>query len=126
MTDDIQPRRDPQPPAQGGFDFNQPTIISLLYISGFVVGITPLVGIVLAHIWQNDAPQEWERSHLTYHIRTFWIGLAGFLAGLVLSIILIGIPIMLLVGVWVLIRSIVALLKAQRREPIPDPETLGF
>ena len=29
-------------PSAGGFDFNRPTIISLLYLSSFVLGITGL------------------------------------------------------------------------------------
>ena len=33
-----------------GFEFNQPTIISLLYLGSFVTGISGLVGVVLAHV----------------------------------------------------------------------------
>ncbi len=127
MSDNIRQRSEPPPPVRSdGFDFNQPSIVSLLYIASFVVGITGLVGIVLAHIWQSDAPQPWERSHFTYHIRTFWFGLLGFVVSGVLMLVLIGIPLMIAVAAWVLIRSIVALLKAQRHEPMPNPETLGL
>lgn len=127
MNDPFEPGNNPRPPVQsGGFDFNQPTIVSLLYIASFVVGITGLVGIVLAHIWSSDAPQEWEKSHYAYLIRTFWFGLLGGVIGVVLSFVLIGIPILIAVAVWVLVRSIVSLLKAQRHEPMPNPETLGI
>jgi len=42
----IQPQGTP-PVAAGGFDFNQPTIIALLYIASAIVGVTGLVGLVL-------------------------------------------------------------------------------
>lgn len=125
MTDHPEPIDRPPAPS-GGFDMNQPTIVSLLYIASFVVGVTGLVGIVLAYVWRNDTPQPWEASHYDYHIRTFWVGLVGFILGGLLSVVLIGIPILIAVAVWVLIRSIVALLRAQKREPMPDPETLGI
>lgn len=117
----------PQPPAQpAGFDFNRPTIISLLYLASFISGVTGIVGVVLAHIWRGDSPAGWEQSHFTYLIRTFWFGLIGMIIGIVLSIVLIGIPIIIAVSVWVIIRSVVSLLKAQKHEPMPDPETLGI
>lgn len=128
MTDSLRdrPNPNPQPPAPaGGFDLNHPTIISLLYLGSFVVGVTGLVGIVLAYVWRNDDPAGWEQSHYTYLIRTFWFGLLGSVIGVVLSVVLIGIPIVIAVAVWVIIRSVVSLLKAQKHEPMPNPETLG-
>lgn len=131
MIDPVEHRHNPPPPAAAsGFELNHPTIISLLYISAFVAGVTGLVGIVLAYIWRGDNPAAWEESHYTYLIRTFWIGLLGSVAGMVLSVVLsavlIGIPIMVATAVWVVIRSVVSLLKAQKREPMPNPGTLGI
>lgn len=123
MTDNSNP----QPPAQPtGFDLNHPTIVSLLYLASFVFGITGLIGLVLAYVWRNDSPQPWEQSHYTYHIRTFWFGLLGMVIGGVLSLVLIGFLIIFAVAVWVIVRSVVSLLKAQKHEPMPNPETLGI
>lgn len=128
MTDNLTNRPDPQTPAPNGsgFDFNHPTIISLLYLGSFVLGVTALVGIVLAYVWRSDNPAAWEESHYTYLIRTFWFGLVGSIVGVILSVVLIGIPILIAVAVWVIIRCVIALLKAQKREPMPNPETLGI
>lgn len=124
MNDMPQHRTDPQPPATGGgFDFNHPTVISLLYIGSFITGISGIVGLVLAYVWRGDRPEAWEESHLTYLIRTFWIGLLGTVAGIVLSVVLIGIPLLIAVGVWAIVRSVLSLVRAQRQEPMPDPET---
>ena len=125
MTDNLTTPPPSGPPAQGGFDTNHPTIISLCYLASFVTGITGIVGIILAYVWRDSA-EEWERSHYTYLIRTFWIGLVGSVISFVLMIVLIGFLTGLAVAVWVAVRSVMSLLKAQKREPMPDPETLLF
>lgn len=113
-------------PASGGFDTNRPTIISLLYLASFVTGITGLVGVVLAHIWQGEGPEEWMRSHYTYLIRTFWIGLIAGLIATVLSFVLIGLLLFPLIAVWAGVRSVLSLVRAQKHEPMPEPDTLLF
>ncbi|MEZ5692721.1 MAG: hypothetical protein R3D99_02480 [Altererythrobacter sp.] len=125
MSDDLTQPPNSGPPASGGFDANHPTIISLCYLGSFITGITGIVGIVLAYVWKDDAA-DWERSHYTYLIRTFWIGLIGSVISFVLMIVLIGFLTGLAVAVWVAVRSVMSLVKAQKREPMPDPETLLF
>lgn len=120
------PRPTPTPPQVSGFDFNQPTIISVLYLASFITGISGLVGIVLAHVWQGDNQEDWAASHFSYLIRTFWIGFVASLIAGVLSIVLIGFLLLPLIAVWVGVRSVMSLIKAQKQEPMPDPETLLF
>ncbi|MEO9634232.1 MAG: DUF4870 domain-containing protein [Roseobacter sp.] len=120
MTENV-----PQP-ATPGFDLNKATIISLLYLAGFVVGVTSLVGVILALVWKDEVAGTWEESHLQFHIMTFVIGLVVGIIGLILSFVLIGIPILLALTVRILVRSVVALLKAQKQEPIADPKTWLF
>ena len=115
------------PPAQsGGFDANRPSIISLLYLASFITGITGLVGIVLAHVWQGEQQEPWMQSHYTYLIRTFWIGLVASIISGLMTIVLIGLLMLPLVAIWVGVRSVLSLVKAQRKEPMPDPQTLLF
>lgn len=109
-----------------GFDFNQPTIINLLYLGSFVTGITGLVGIALAHIWQGDNTEEWAASHFTYLIRTFWIAFIAGMIALVLSFVLIGFLLFPLIAIWFGVRTVLSLVKAQKREPMPDPATMLF
>lgn len=125
MTDSLPPVPPPgtNTPASG-FDTNRPTIISLLYLGSLVLGFTSIVGVVLAYVWRNEPHEAWEDSHYQYLINTFWIGLVGGIIGVVLSIVLIGIPILIGVMVLMIVRSILALLKAQKREPMPNPSTL--
>ena len=79
-----------------GFSFNGPTIISLLYLAGFLgVGLTGLVGLILCYVWRGEARPAWELNHFTFHIRTFWIAFVAGIIGFILSFILIGIPILI-------------------------------
>jgi uncharacterized membrane protein len=134
MTDPIADAANPTPtpnptpnpapnPAPGGFDMNRPTIICLLYLSGFVFGITGLVGGILAFVWRGDQHEPWEASHYQYLINTFWIGLVGSVIGVVLTLVLIGVIILLAVAALVLVRSVLSLVNAQRHQPMPNPGT---
>ena len=84
------------------------------------------MGIVLAHVWQGDNQASWADSHFSYLIRTFWFGFLGMIIAGVLSVVLIGFLMMPVIGVWVGVRSVLSLIKAQRQEPMPDPKTLLF
>ena len=124
-----RPSRGPDggpPNNANGFDLNRPTIVSLLYLGGIVTGFSALIGIVLAHVWSGEEDEAWMASHYTYLIRTFWLGLVGTLISLVLMIVLVGFLTIFAVGIWTLVRSVMSLMKAQKRQPMPDPETFLF
>ncbi len=115
--------QDTVPAATSGFDLNQPTIISLLYVASFVTGITAIVGVILAYSWKSQPKAEWEVSHYKYLIRTFWGGLIGSLIGFVLLIVLIGFFVLLAVAAWMLVRSIMSIINAQKHAPMPNPDS---
>src|SRR5687768_8137333 len=80
MDETTQATRQPQPPPRPGVTMQRPTIVAALYLANIVLGFSVFVGLVLAYVWRNDREsQEWERTHFTYLIRTFWIGAAVFL-----------------------------------------------
>ncbi|GAA0779030.1 hypothetical protein E1180_19260 [Roseibium denhamense] len=101
------------------------TLIYILYLLGFIIGLTPLIGVIFAYINRGKAGG-WPDSHYTYQIRTFWISLLGSLIGFVLAFILIGFLVLLALAVWVIIRCIKGLQHASRNEEIPDPQTWLF
>jgi len=112
----------PQP--SSSFDLNRPTIIGLLYASSFFVGITALIGVVLAYVWRGEPHEAWEETHYEYLIRTFWLGLVGSILGALTVLILIGFLIWGIVAVWAVIRIVLSLVNAQKRSPMPNPTTL--
>lgn len=95
-------------------------LIYILYLVGFVVGITMLVGVVMAYINRGQA-SGWAESHYTFLIRTFWIGLLFGLVSFVLAFVLIGFVTAFLTAIWIIIRCVKGLQLVGRREPIPDP-----
>jgi len=111
-------------PASSSFDFNHPTIISLLYLSSVVLGVTAIVGVVLAYVWKGEAHADWESSHYQYLIRTFWIGLIGSVVSVMFMIVLIGFLMLVAVGVLVLVRCVMSLVAAQKQQPMPNPTSL--
>jgi uncharacterized membrane protein len=111
------------PVATSGFDLNHPTVISLLYLSSMVLGVTALVGLVLAYVWKGEAHAEWENSHYEYLIRTFWLGLIGAMVSVLLMIVLVGFLLMVAVGVLVVVRCVLSLINAQKHLPMPNPRT---
>ncbi|KHK89399.1 DUF4870 family protein [Novosphingobium malaysiense] len=112
--------RKPSNPASG-FEFNNPTIISLLYLASFVVGVTGIIGVVLAFVWRNEPKADWEVSHYQYLINTFWIALVGSIAGFLLMIVLIGFLVLLATAILVIVRSVLCLINAQKHAPMPNP-----
>jgi len=104
-----------------GFDLNNPTIVSLLYLASFITGITAIVGVVLAFLWRGEPKADWEVSHYEYLINTFWIGLVGSIAGFLLMIVIVGFLVLPAVAVLVIVRSVLSLLNAQKHQPMPNP-----
>ncbi|PZQ61002.1 MAG: hypothetical protein DI570_13160 [Phenylobacterium zucineum] len=115
-------------------DKTTPAVCYALYLIAFATGITAIIGLVIAYSQRSTAGPANE-SHYTFLIRTFWIGLllmvAGgvvFGVGMILSVILIGFPIMGLAwliwagaSVWYAVRCIVGLVHLSRGEGYPRP-----
>ncbi len=121
------PTPPPVPPASPHPRFSDehtmPLIIYILYLSHFVpvVGwVASIVGLILAYVERDTAP-EWLKSHYTFQIRTFWIGLLYFCVSCVLLIVLIGIPMLLAVWIWFIVRCALGLSRLLRNEAYPTP-----
>lgn len=97
-------------------------VIYFLYLASFVVGLTALIGIVLAYM-NRDKAGGWIETHYTWAIRTFWIGILYSLISLVLMIVGIGFLLMIAVAVWIIVRCIIGLQRVSRDEPIANPES---
>lgn len=96
-------------------------VIYILYLVGFVIGITPLIGVVIAYVNRGKS-EPWVETHYTWAIRTFWIGILFSLIGVVLALVLIGFLLLFAVAVWFIVRCIVGLQAVGRNEPIRNPE----
>jgi len=100
-------------------------LIYVLYLVGFAAGITLVIGVVMAYVNKDDAPQ-WLQTHYRFQIRTFWLGLLYCAAGFVLMFVLIGFLVWLFAAIWLIVRVIKGFKHLERSEPMPDYETWMF
>jgi uncharacterized membrane protein len=123
VTDAPAPSPPPPPPPAATSPYDDRQMALVIYILYLVpAGITHIVGLVLAYISRETAP-DWLKSHYTLQIRTFWIGLLYFLVACALIVILIGIPLLVAVFVWFIVRCALGLGRLLRNEPYPTPES---
>ncbi|MEO8927525.1 MAG: DUF4870 domain-containing protein [Caulobacteraceae bacterium] len=102
-----------------------PLIIYILYLAHFVpvIGwVSCIVGVVLAYV-ERDGAAEWLKSHYTFQIRTFWIGLLYASISVVLCFVLIGIPLLIATWIWFVVRCALGLSRLMRNEAYPNPES---
>jgi uncharacterized membrane protein len=100
-------------------------IVYILMLVPFVVPVTHIVGLVMAYVSRDTAP-DWLKSHYTFQIRTFWIGLLYMAAACVLCVVLIGFVLVPLVIVWYIVRCSLGLARLMRSEPYPTADSWTF
>ena len=101
-------------------------LIYILYLIGLVFGITAIVGVVIAYTNKDDEMPEWLKSHYRYLINTFWKGLIIIIAGILLSVIIIGIFILIFWTIWIIIRCVKGMKHLDTKQAHPDPEGWWF
>ncbi len=100
-------------------------LVYILYLVGLVAGITEIVGVVMAYLNRDEAP-EWLKSHYQFQIRTFWIGLLYAIIGIILCTVIIGIFILIFWAVWLIIRCVKGMQLIESQQPHPNPMTWMF
>jgi uncharacterized membrane protein len=95
-------------------------IIYILYLIGVVFPVLTIIGLVMAYVNKDDAP-EWLQSHYQFQIRTFWIGFLYVVIGALLSIILIGYLVLLFWVAWIIVRCVKGMKYLDAQQAHPDP-----
>ncbi|TCD16619.1 DUF4870 family protein [Oricola cellulosilytica] len=125
MTDPQSPAEKPAPRPTDKWLEPGPSnalVVYILYLASALIGITAVIGVVIAYINRGKAGGFVE-SHYTWLIRTFWIGLLYSAIAMVLAMVAVGFPLMIAVVVWAVIRMVKGMMALNRNEPIPDPLT---
>jgi uncharacterized membrane protein len=99
--------------------------VYILYLVGFLTGITVLIGLIIAYL-QRDSTDRVSQSHFQFQITTLWIGLLYFFLGLLTLHFAIGVLILLWWVVWTVIRCVKGLLALNMGEPILNPNSWWF
>ena len=101
------------------------TAVYMLYLCSLLVGVTALIGVVVAYVYNGDGPA-WLRSHYQFQIRTFWIGMLFAVICAVTSMIGIGYFLGFVLALWVIVRCVRGLKYVSRGTPYPDPASWLF
>lgn len=101
----------------------QALIVYALYLFSFIVGISPLIGVVIAYLYRRGAP-DWLRTHYQFQIRTFWLVLLAVVIGAMLAAAFIGWLIILAAAAWLILRCVVGIKRLGERRPIDNPASL--
>nr|WP_320116713.1 hypothetical protein [uncultured Desulfuromonas sp.] len=96
-------------------------LIYIFYLIGIVIGLTAIIGVIMAYVYRGDAP-DWLRSHYDFQIRTFWIGALYIFIGGLLSAVLIGYLILLFWLVWLAVRCAKGLKALEENQAPPNPK----
>jgi uncharacterized membrane protein len=92
-------------------------------IGAFVFGLPSLLAVVLNYVRRSEVRGTVLESHFRWQIRTFWFALLWIVAGAVLFVTLIGIPLALVVWgvatVWVIYRIARGWMRLSRGDPTP-------
>lgn len=117
-------------------------LVYILFLVGLVTGgIATIIGLVIAYVNKNDAP-DWLKTHYLFAIHTFWVGVLGWLGAVavfvgVLRFIarfddallvagLSGAGVFLLVLVWWIMRCLRGLTHLREEDTIAKPHGWPF
>lgn len=100
-------------------------LVYVLMLASLALPLTALAGVIVAYVYKDDAPP-WLQSHYRLQIRTFWISLLYVTLALLLTIIIIGYPLLLFWLVWFLVRCIKGIRYLNRGQSYPDPDVWLF
>ena len=76
-------------------------ILQALY---FVLVITPVIGLVINYLKQDEVRGSWLESHFRWQQSTFWYGLLWTVLGVISLPILVGYPVLAAVTLWLIYR----------------------
>lgn len=86
------------------------TLTHILYglyaLHWFTGGISIIVAVIIAYLKRGDAAGTPSEPHLEWLIRTFWMGLVGYIIGAVLVFVVIGFAVLTVVSIWMLYRIV--------------------
>jgi uncharacterized membrane protein len=76
-------------------------ILQALY---FVMLITPVIGVIINYVKDEDVRGSWLESHFRWQKSTFWYGLLWTLLGVISLPIMVGYPVLVGLMVWLIYR----------------------
>jgi uncharacterized membrane protein len=96
-------------------------------VGSFIFGWPSIIAVIINYVKRGDARGTWLESHFTWQIRTFWFAMLWailiFLAGLPLTIVVIGFGVWALgffiLGIWAIYRIVKGWMHLNSRRTVP-------
>ena len=79
-------------------------LIYILQALYFVALITPVIGVIINYVKEEDVRGSWLESHFRWQKTTFWYGLLWTVLGILTVPLLIGYLVLAVVTVWLIYR----------------------
>lgn len=95
-------------------------------VTAFLSGWPSIIAVIINYVKRDSVRGTFLDTHFSWQIRTFWwsllwVVIAALLIATFIGMV-IGIPIMLVLGLWVLYRIIRGWLNLVDRKPMPMPD----
>ena len=81
-------------------------VYALQLLTPFTGSLSFLVAGVIAYLKHDESIGLMEQSHFRWQIKTFWIGLAAGIVGVILLLVWIGVIVLTLTEIWIIYRVI--------------------
>ncbi len=98
-------------------------ITAALIVTAFLTGWPSIIAVIMNYVKRGEVAGTFLESHFTWQLRTFWFALLWVVIGWLLIVtiigVVVGVPLLLGVGVWVLYRIIRGWLNLASRKPMP-------
>ncbi len=118
----VAPPPEPAPPPNNPLNDERQMamIVYIAYLAAFAFPPLSIAGVVLAYVNRSAAP-DWLKSHYTFQVYTFWIGLLFSVVSFLLCFVLIGFLLIFATMAWYVIRCALGINRLMQREAYPNP-----
>lgn len=94
--------------------------VYVLYLLALPLGITAIVGVIMAYACRTDALGTPFESHFDNAIVTFWVFFVCMLAVVPLCFVLVGLPLLGALYVWMIYRTVKGIVRVWDLRPYCD------
>ena len=95
-------------------------------VTAFLTGWPSIIAVIINYVKRDAVRGTFLDSHFSWQIRTFWWALGWFVVAwlMIITVIgmIVGVPVLLLVGIWVLYRIIRGWIALAGRKAMPLPD----
>lgn len=95
-------------------------------VTAFLTGWPSIIAVIINYVKRDAVRGTFLDSHFSWQIRTFWWAVGWFVVSWLMIVTfigaIIGIPLLLLVGIWVLYRIIRGWISLSGRKAMPVPD----